>query len=188
MPLPLIAASAERQTLDEIRDWHGGIVEALIYHVASLQRAIREGSPVSKRFVGMTEAEVDAHYDAQRRELDRLTMLNLVASAEATITDDFFRRVRNHLKDPLSREYQTWHKSLSAADQLRPPFDGNGILSVLKEANVLDNNLVGQYRECRRARHWVGHGRRWDRPVEVDRFDPDAVYTRAAALLNALPA
>jgi hypothetical protein len=147
MPLPLIAVSAERQTLDEIRDWHGGIVEALVDHLASIRRAIREGSPVSRRFVGMTDADVDVHYDAQRRELDRLTVLNLVAGAEAAITDDFFRRIRNHLKDPLSRAYQAWHKGLSAADQLRPPFDGNGILSVLKEANGLDNNLVGQYRE-----------------------------------------
>jgi hypothetical protein len=52
----------------------------------------------------------------------------------------------------------------------------------------MDNNIVGQYRECLRARHWVGHGRYWARPVEVDRLDPDDVYDRADALLRAMPA
>jgi hypothetical protein len=33
----------------------------------------------------MTESEVDAHYDSHRRELDRLTVLNLVASAESLV-------------------------------------------------------------------------------------------------------
>ena len=80
MPIPLIdRATAEPQTLDEIREWHGRIVGALVEQHGSVQHAIRHGSSVAPRFVGMTEAEVDAHYDADRRELDRLTVLNLVA-------------------------------------------------------------------------------------------------------------
>ena len=51
----------------------------------------------------------------------------------------------------------------------------------------MDNHIVTRYRECLDARHWVGHGRYWDKPVEVDRLDPDAVYDRANALLKAMP-
>jgi hypothetical protein len=188
MPVPSIDhESAELQTLDEIRDWHGGVVDALIDQRASVQQAIRTGSSVAPRYVGMTEGDVDAHYDAQRRELDRLTVLNLVASAAATIKVDFSRRIREKRKDPLARAYRKWHKTLSAKKQRRPDFDDGGILDVLKEARVIDNNIVGRYRECLRARHWVGHRRYWAKPVEVDRLDPDDAYERADTLLRAMP-
>ncbi|HVB97558.1 MAG TPA: hypothetical protein VNG11_07475 [Chloroflexota bacterium] len=189
MPIPLIVRrTAEPQTLDEIRDWHGGIVDALVEQRASIHYAIRQSAAVAPRFVGMTEGEVDAHYDADRRELDRLTVLNLVASAEGTLKVDYFHRVAKRLKDSLSLAYQKWHKTLSANKQLRPDFDDGGILDVLKETKVMDNNIIGRYRECLRARHWLGHGRYWSKPVEVDRLDPDDVYDRADALLRAMPA
>jgi hypothetical protein len=178
---------AEPQTLDEIRGWHEGDVDALLEQRTSVQNAIRVGSSVSRRFVGMTESDVDAHYDAQRRELDRLTVLNLVASAEAAIKVDYFRRVRGRLKDPLAKAYRKWHKTMSNKKKDRPDFDDNGILGVLKTTGVMNNNVIGKFRECLRVRHWVGHGRYWAKPVEVDRLDPDDVCDRANALLRALP-
>jgi len=188
MPLgPIDPDTGERQTLDEIRTWHRGMTEALVNQRASVTRAIREGSAVTARFATMTEADLDGYFDIHQRELDRLTMLNLVASAEASIKDDYFHRVRKNLKDPLSRAYQNWHKKLSPAKKQRPDFDEGGILDVLKEAQVMNNHIVGRYRECLRPRHWVGHGRNWDKPVEVDQLDPDDVYDRAGALLQAMP-
>ena len=161
----------------------------LVEQHGSVQHAIRHGSSVAPRFVGMTEAEVDAHYDADRRELDRLTVLNLVASAEGTLKVDYFRRVMEKRKDVAVEEaYRKWHKTLSAKKQLRPDFDVGGILEVLKETKMMDNNIIGRFRECLRARHWVGHGRYWSKPAEVDALDPDEVYDRADAVLQAMPA
>ena len=89
MPFPHIDHElAEAQSLDEIREWHRGVADALLDRRASVLVAIRMGSAIAPRFFGMTEAEVDDYHDAQRRELDRLTVLNLVASAEATIKVD----------------------------------------------------------------------------------------------------
>jgi len=103
MPLPAIPhQTAERQTLAGILDWRLGLIEALSDQRRFVQQAIRRNLMVLPRFVGMTDADVDDHYDAQRRELDRLTVLNLVASAEATMNVDYFRRVRGKLKDPLA--------------------------------------------------------------------------------------
>jgi len=135
----------------------------------------------------MTAGDIDAYYGAQRRELDRLTVLNLVASAEAKIKGDYFRRVGDKLKDTLSIAYRTWHGTLSPQKQLRPDFDESGILDLLKQTGVMDNHIIGRYRECLRARHWVGHGRYWAKPAEVDRLDPVEVYLRSDALLRALP-
>jgi hypothetical protein len=187
MPVPLTDPTAEPQTLDEVRDWHRGVVEALLERRAGVLRAIHRGLAVAPRFAGMTEADIDSHFDAQRRELERLTMLNLVASAEATIKIDYFRRVGGKLKDPLARAYRKWHKTLSGAKQLRPDFDEGGILDVLRGGYLPDNNILGQFRECLRPRHWVGHGRYWGKPVEVDTLDPDEVYERASSLLAAIP-
>lgn len=189
MAIPFIdRETSEPQTLVEICDWHSGIIDALVERRASIQHAIRQGSAVAPRFVGMTEGEVDAHYDADRRELDRLTVLNLVASAEGTLKVDYFRRVEKKLKDALSVAYRNWHNTLSKKKQLRPDFDDGGILDEIKKAKVMDNNIIGRYRECLRARHWLGHGRYWSKPVEVDRLDPDDVYDRADAFLRAMPA
>ncbi len=188
MPLPPVLPDiGERQTLAEILDWYRGIVEALVEQRAAVLHAIQSGTAVAARFFGLDQAGLDAYFDAQRRELERLTMLNLVASAEASIKDDYFHRVRRRLKDGLSRAYRDWHKTLSKARKRRPDFDEGGILDVLKETGVMDNHVVGRYRECLRPRHWVGHGRNWATPVEIDRLDPDDVFDRCNALLNAIP-
>jgi hypothetical protein len=184
---PIDPDTGERQTLDEIRDWQRGMVEALVDQRALVARAIREGSAVTTRFATMPEADLDGYFDIQQRELERLTMLNLVASAEASIKDDYFHRVRKHLKDPLSRAYQNWCKKLPATKRRRPDFDKGGILEVLKGAKVMQDHIVREYRECLRTRHWVGHGRNWEKPEEVDELDPDDVYDRASALLQAMP-
>jgi hypothetical protein len=52
---------------------------------------------------------------------------------------------------------------------------------------TIDNHIVGRFRECLPVRHWVGHGRYWDKPHAVDRFDPDDIYDRANAQLRAMP-
>ena len=191
MPVPrLNDETAEPQTLDEVREWHRGVVEALVDQRASALRAIQGGSPAAPRFVGMTHDEIHGYFESQRRELDRLTILNLVASAEAAIRVDFFRRVRDKLKDHLSKTYRKWYKTLSKKKQRRPDFDEDGILRRLKDADVLGKagkRLIGEYRECLRPRHWVAHGRYWAKPVEVDQLDPDHVYDRAVALIQALP-
>ncbi|HEX4797443.1 MAG TPA: hypothetical protein VH370_26855 [Humisphaera sp.] len=187
MPVPLTDPTAEPQTLDEVRDWHGAVAEALLAHRAEVLNAIRGGLAVARRFSGMTEADIDGTFDAQRRELDRLTVLNLVASAEASIKLDFFRRVRGKLKDPLARAYRNWHKSLSGAKQLRPDFDVSGILDVLRNGYLPDKNILGRFRECLRPRHWIGHGRYWGKPIEVDALDAEEVYDRARELLAAIP-
>jgi len=188
MPLPpLESDAAERQTLDEILEWYRGIVDALLDQHNAVRHAMGTGGGVKPRFLGWTDAELDQYYDDQRQELDRLTALNLVASTEASIRVDYARRVAGKLTDPLSLYYIAWHNTLSEAKQARPDFEGDGILERLKQANVLDNNRVGRYRECLRSRHWVGHGRYWAKRGDVDRLIPDIVHTRCAELLRALP-
>ena len=179
--------TAEPQTLDEIRDWYRNLLDALVQQRASIKDAIRKDLAVSFRYLGMTETEVDELYDADQRELDRLTMLNLVASVEGTIKQDYHQRIHKRLRDPLSKAYQKWHATLSHKKRLRPDFDEQGILEFLKKSEWVDRHVIGQFRVCLPTRHWVGHGRYWNRPLEINKLDPDEVYDRAQALLTALP-
>jgi hypothetical protein len=181
------ADTGEPQTLAEIREWHLGIVEALLEQIAAVHRAIRTDSSVASRFLGMTEADVDNYHDARRRELDRLTMLNLVASVEAALRMDYLRRVQGKLKDQLASAYRKWHSNLSPKMRRHPPFDRHGILDALKRAGVVNAHLVGRYRECLPVRHWLGHGRYWTKPTGAEQLNPEEVYARAVGLLNALP-
>jgi hypothetical protein len=177
---------AERQSIDWIRNWYQSMSAALLVLRASVQSAILTGAAVSPQWDGMTPAEVDAQYDLYRHEIDRLTMLNLVASGEASITDDFFRRIEKKQKDELSKLYRKWYKNLSKKKKEQPSFDEEGILSRIKESGVVDRDVVGRFRECLRVRHWLGHGRRWKKPLEMERFDPDDVDERVDALLQAV--
>lgn len=95
--------------------------------------------------------------------------------------------MRRRLRDALSRAYRRWYNNLPGPKQRRPDFDEGGILEVLRSAKVMDNHIIALYRECLRPRHWVGHGRNWDKPLEIDRLDPDEVYDRCAVLLRAIP-
>jgi hypothetical protein len=157
---------------------------ALSDQINQLRSAIRTKASVPPRFFEMPETELEAYYDAHIQELDQLTILNLVACTEAAITVDYFKRVKQRGRDSLAVEYIAMHQSLTGARQLRPDFDS--ILERLKDAHVMDNHIVGRYKECRRARHWIGHGRFWSQPPEM-KLDLDEVYLRADALLQALP-
>lgn len=124
MPLaPIVPPSAEPQTLDEVLDWQRGVVDALSDRRAIAKAAILTGVPVAARFIGMGVREIEAFHESELRELARLTVLNLVASAEATIKIDYFRRVRDKQKDALSVAYRDWHKTLSNKKRDRPNFD-----------------------------------------------------------------
>lgn len=81
MPLPTVDQdTGEPQTLNEIRDWYRGVADALIHQRATLHATIRAASFDATLFTYMTEREIDESYDQQQRELERLTILNLVAS------------------------------------------------------------------------------------------------------------
>ena len=180
---PIDPPTAARQTLDEVRQWRCDLADIL----ATQQASIADGGLTPPPLAGLTEVEIDARLDVLRIDLDRATTINLIASAEATIRVDYARRVRKG-GDALSRAYQAWHRNLPQKKQLRPDFDEAGILAVMKGSAAVNKHVIGRFRECLRSRHWLGHGRYWAKPIEVDKLDSEQVYGRALAIVTALPA
>lgn len=175
------------QSLDQVFNWYLAAAESFGHHRSATLAALRVGGAAEARFTGMTAGDVDAHFDAQRRNLDRLTILNMVATAEAAVRADYRRRVDAKRKDRLSKAYRAFHGGLSNAQRLRPPFDEQGILHALKGAGVMHPHLVADFRNALRLRHWIAHGRYWTQPLARNTYAPDDVHRIILALLTALP-
>ncbi|WP_165224202.1 hypothetical protein [Aquisphaera insulae] len=136
----------------------------------------------------MTLDDLESYIESLRKEVDWLTVFNFVASVEASIRMDFDRRITARRKDPLSRSYRKWLKGLSPRKKKRLSLDEGGILEIVKvHADRGLRALIGSFRECLPARHWVGHGRYWNRPERMDRLTPGIVLARCRDLLDAWP-
>ena len=69
----------------------------------------------------MTRDDIEDFFRSHKNELDFVTMLVLMAAAEASIRLDFMERVEKRWKDPVSRAFREIHKKLSrkhAADRV----------------------------------------------------------------------
>lgn len=89
----------DRQSLEQILEWLADVVAALLFQQMHLQRATVTGSFIPARYFGMTEAEVEEHFDQLQDELQLLTRLNLVACAEAAIKSCDERNKARLLRD-----------------------------------------------------------------------------------------
>ena len=182
------ASSSEVRTPADMDDWHDGMVEALVARRA----AARDGTDPGIRYLLMTEREVDDYFLflAQRSNLDRLTMVDFVSAGEAAVRLDYARRVRDKLKDQLSREYAAFHRGLKNRAKDRPPLEGKGnLLAILgRFSDDKRRRPVGDFRACLIVRHWVVHGRYWDQPPIMASLTVFEVRSRVQALLDALPA
>ncbi len=180
--------AASPQSINDVRDWYEACVESLAHHRAAVRAALRAGTPTESRFLGMTAADVDAHFAALRRNLDLLTIVDLIATGEAALRADYRRRLDRGRRDALSQAYRAFHRSLRTPQQRRrPPFDEHGILDALRDSAAVDRHLVTDFRDALRLRHWIAHGRYWKPSLDSAAHAPDDVYRTINALLTALP-
>ena len=136
----------------------------------------------------MTYDEIDAHFVAEREELDRYAVVNLVAAAEAAIRLDYRDRIRHNFKDALSKIYQNFHKGLSVKAKVRPPFDESGILDQIKSSTLVPAHIVTTFRQVLRYRHWIAHGRYWaEARINATSLTPQDALVACNDFLAALP-
>jgi hypothetical protein len=183
---------AQPLSLDDARDWYEAIVESLIEHRAAVLASLRSGNVrLDSRFFGLSPEEVDAHFTFLRRELEDLTALNLMASAEAALQLDYDDRVANKRKDVLSKQYQRLQRGLRLRHwwqrQIRPQLDEH-ILKTMKDSGVVPRHVVSEFRAILNLRHYLAHGRYWTVNLGRSGYSPDDVYRAAHALVAALPA
>jgi hypothetical protein len=132
------------------------------------------------RFIGLTRREVEDFFDAQRGQLELLTMFELLATTEAILRIEFKARVTARKKDGLSRRFREIHKALG--DKIRLDED---ILVAMKEEGT-SANVVAAFRGTLRLRHWLAHGRHWH-PKLGRGYAPGDVFDIARALIDSIP-
>lgn len=132
------------------------------------------------RFIGLTRGEVAEFFDAQRGQLELLTMFELLATAEAILRVEFNARVTARRKDGLSRRFREIHKA--RRDKIRLDED---ILVAMKEEGM-PTNVVAAFRRALRLRNWLAHGRHWD-PKLGRGYAPSEVFDIVRALIGWIP-
>jgi hypothetical protein len=104
----------------------------------------------------------------------------LFASLEAVLRDDYHRRVRERLKDPVSRCFRALHRNLAG----RVPLDH--ILAIWKKETG-KSEVIGNFRQLAQLRDWLAHGRYWVQKSGLPSPDPGQVWAIGARLFQALP-
>ena len=155
---------------------------------ATVLRSISSGSEVSPealrahaaRFVGFTRTEVEEFFDAQRGQLELLTMFEILATTEAVLRIEVRTRVAGRKKDALSRRFRKLHQA--SGDRIRLDED---ILGAMRDAGV-PTSVIGAFRGALRLRHWLAHGRHWH-PKLGRGYAPADVFDISRGLIDSIP-
>lgn len=113
-------------------------------------------------FEGLSREAVDARLDEIQEHLDDQTVLMLYAAFESEIRDHLIaqsRHLRSHATRPdgafaaaLADHYEAWCEEWRM-DKVAGLYAG-----------AVGEVLVGQVGQVRKYRHWVAHGKRWQKP------------------------
>ncbi len=155
---------------------------------ASVLRHFRPGNDIVKealrsnesRFIGSTREEVERFFDAQRGELELVTMFEILATTEGSLRVEFDARVAARKKDGLLRRFRELHKTKGAKIRL-----DNDILGAMREEGI-PANVVAAFRGALRLRHWLAHGRHWH-PKLGRGYEPGDVFDISRALIDSIP-
>jgi len=167
------------QKLSEIADYHNDVVDSLRFF---WQPSHQQGN---LRFFGATHEE----FREALRELllDRIeeteirSTFAVLAAVEAALRVDYLLRATRKRKDDLSRAF----RELYGRRQERARFDED-LLDLWARHHPELKRYIGELRAALKYRHWLAHGRYWQRPTS-GRFDFVSIYGLAELLLADFP-
>lgn len=165
----------ENQSLTEIANYHNDVVDSLRVFL----EALRESS--DPRFLGSTPTDFDAFVFERIKETELRSTLAILSSLEAALRIDYRRRVEQRLKDPLSKDFRKINKTRRTGVR----FDED-LLELWARHHPGHKKMVSELRGALHFRHWLAHGRYWERP-SGGRFDYLSMYNLAALILGAFP-
>ncbi len=177
--------SEQEQDLPEVWEWYG-FQDALVGEEKSRVLSAWSGGTAlsAPRYFGLTRDELDDWFDAQRMELDKLTMLGLIAATEAALRVDFIVRVVERSKDAVSRRFRQLSRRWPdiALEE--------SILDVWRDTtdNAPIKNAVAEFKGVLKLRHWLAHGRYWKPRLGRENYDPIEVFAICDELLKAINA
>ena len=149
--------------------------------VGALRLYFSPASPgFAARFVGRTREEVRSELQSRLNESDLRSALAVLTSLEARFQIDFDYRCRKRLKDSLSQDC----RKIKSKHKEKVPLDE--ILAVWKKHGP-HPAVVSELRGAFKFRHWLAHGRYWERPKLGGKYDFFGVQLIARGILTAFP-
>jgi len=147
----------------------------------SLRRFFTNPHLYPDRFGNYSLAEVTQELNARLIEEEKMIVLSILASIEATFRIDYLQRVYAKKKDALSRALRQLHLSKGSRASLE-----DDILEAWKNHTTISVELIGHIRSAFKFRHWLAHGRYWT-PKLGRQYDYPGVYTLAHQIQTTLP-
>jgi hypothetical protein len=164
----------QAQSLAEIAGYHNDATDSLAFYLRIL---LQRGDP---RFVGEKASAFGELLADRIAETELRSSRAILGTLEASLRIDFRLRIARRAKDPLSRAFRVLQKSTA-----RARFDED-VLGLWKEHHPELKQLVSELRAALKFRHWLAHGRYWERPSN-GRFDYVSIYDLAVATLFHFP-
>lgn len=171
----MIWSSASRMPnltpLTDIADYHADAE-------ASLRLYFSNSCPeYQTRFTGYTPSEVAVELTERVEETEMRSTFVVLARVEAAFRRDYKARAASKRADPISVEFRKLHKNRGD----RAAFEG-GILEVWRQQLVAtDRKFISQLRGMFKYRHWLAHGRNWNRGAQHSFQD---VYLLADVIIS----
>jgi hypothetical protein len=165
----------EGQSLAEIAEYHNDAVDALTVFLQSLWQ---QKHP---RFLFTSRAQFNELLRRRVEETSLRSSLAILAAVEAALRNDYGFRATKQRKDPLSRAFRVIYRTKGE----RVRFDED-LLDLWVQHHPGLRRLVGELRAALHFRHWLAHGRSWERPVQ-GRFDYLSIYNLAEVMFANSP-
>jgi hypothetical protein len=132
---------------------------AYLDQVEALERMLHARATISaepaSRFYGLSDADIQDRLGQDREELDRWTVMMLVASFEATIRSDARERITARTKDDVRKLLRDLHKEHEGRVRL------DDILEVWETHVAVTATVKQHLHTLLKHRHWLAHGRHW---------------------------
>lgn len=151
------------------------ILDAYEDHVEALEHVLHARATVTadplSRFFGLSSADIQDRLLRDREELDRWTVLMLVASFEATLKTDAEDRIRARTRDVVRKPLRDLYEDKEKRKQhvylgdILPIWQAHVAVSAMVKKNL---------RTLLRHRHWLAHGRHWSNIYGPVPSPPDA--------------
>lgn len=165
-----VVLSGEHQSFDDIAE-HRHLLEQ-----ATRDYFAHRSATFYARFATATTAEMAETLTRTLREIDRTSILSLLAAIEAAFRVDYFERVYRKRKDPISRACRVLHARKAQAVKL-----DEDLLTLWLHHGGAAPGFIADVRGALQVRHWLAHGRYWSpRFGKYDDFD--TVYTLAVSV------
>jgi len=175
--------SEDEQDLNEIWEWY--VLQNMLIGdeaVNTLDALLSGSASIASRYFGKTRDELDEFFAYQRSELGQVTMLILLAAAEAALRVDYIVRIIENKKDAVSKQFSEIYKlqklEVGLDDQILEIWKENSATPEIKAA-------IGESRGALRLRNWLAHGRYW-KPKLGREYDPQNVFELCDELLKFL--